>query len=186
MAITKPEDAERRRKRMERLPRVTERHLRGMPVREIAAIEGVTPRVIYKDLELAMKRWAKMTRSNIKTILIKELAKLDQMERVAWEQHDESCKNAREKTVTELDGARGKATSTSKTTRKQNGDPRWLNAILSCMQRRMELLTGEFEGKKEPGQMETQIVEVVVENPEQVAKIISYKQYEDISEAAKE
>ena len=178
-------DAElKRRQRLERLPKVTSLYLRGRPTREIAARMGVSPRVIYQDIVVAKKLWAKATTRNTAELIRLELARINEMERTCWEGHQRSLKNALEECEMESDGAHGKSSSKRKSKRNQFGDPRYLSLIQGCWDRRYKLL--KLMDEKDTESLQAKIVEVVVTNPEQVAAIIDYDTYEEITTRAKE
>lgn len=177
----------KRRARLERLPRVKALYIEGFTVREIAAKEGVSRRLIYKDIELAKREWVKEFVDTGKAIANKQLATLDVVQREAFERYRQSLTDAVEiDTTTTSSKANGKSRSRRMSLKKQNGDPRWFSIILHCIAERRQLLRlGDPDANQdEDGAMQTEIVEVVVSSPDEVKQIISYKQFQDFKQAA--
>ena len=171
-----------RREREERLPRVTALYTRGRSVREIAALEGVNPRVIYKDIDVFKKRWIKKIRQNAEAWLAQEIALLMETEKAAWDAFERSRKDQRQKSVTVI----GKRTATTRSRRSMTGEMRCLEIVLKCHDRRVKLLglLGQDDANEEFGELRARVVEIVVDTPEQVAKILTYQQYEDAATLA--
>lgn len=190
------ENEKRRRERLERLPRVKALYVEGYTTREIAALVGVSRRLIYKDLELAKREWVKEFVDTGKAIAHKQLATLDVIQREAFERYRQSQKDEiaiDTGVVTVEKDAEGDKPAINQTTRtkrksvkKQNGDPRWFSIILHCIAERRQLLRlGDPEANQdEDGAMQTEVVEVVVSSPDQVKQIITYKEFQDFKEAA--
>lgn len=172
-------DEPQRRARLERLPRVTAQYLRCVPVYQIAQVEGVSTHTIYRDLKYARKVWMKSASANMHKHIAKELAKLDVIEREAWECHELQKKKqfSTRKTTNE-------SGETTNEIRKKSPmlAATWMQVILNCMERRAKLLKLDSDEHSHAGVMQATIVEVVVDTPEQVKQIISYKQFQALTD----
>ena len=178
------EDEINRRERRERMPVVMRLYLEGNTVRDIAARLQLSKRVIYRDIELSLKEFGKETDETVRAWRRKELARLEAMEREAWERHRDAIGHTVEVTKTKSkDG-----NSTRKHRKKLTGDPRWMDILIKLHEKREKLLKlarpEKVPGQADAGEMTTEIVEVVVETREQVQGIISYNQYQDFKDAA--
>lgn len=139
-----------------RRARVASLKVRHLSIREIQAAlasEGhVNPRtkrawslgILVEDLQALEAQWRAETKRDVAEIIAFELAKLDETERearAAWHRGigKKKKEHAERKTGT---GADGTATSdrTYVTTTDLNGDPRYLQVIHDCQERRAALL----------------------------------------------
>ncbi|MCV6603931.1 MAG: hypothetical protein OIF34_01400, partial [Porticoccaceae bacterium] len=68
-----------------------------------------------------------------------QLAKLDELERKAWEQWSRSCQDAEKATTEDRQATRFPGTNTKTEVTPQTGDPRYLNTILGVIERRSRL-----------------------------------------------
>jgi transposase-like protein len=118
---------------------VADRYIRGETQSAIARDFGVSQKQISLDLAAIRKEWRSSSVRQFDVLIDEQLAKIDYLEReshAAWER----SKQPREITVTE-------ATEADKTIRKasvrkegQVGDPRFLERIDKCIERRCLLL----------------------------------------------
>ena len=90
-------------------------YLAGNSQREIAERVGVTQQQVSLDLEEIRGRWSHAAEGALLEARAQELAKLDHLERTAWEAWDAS-----------------KASGP--------GDPRFLQRVLNCIERRVKIL----------------------------------------------
>lgn len=109
---------------------------RGASHREIAQAIGVSRQQADYDCQTLLQRWRDETTSTRDI----ELAKINHLEATAWDAYERSCRDAETriaKTVTTADGERTEATQREE---GQVGDPRWLEIVRWCINRRCELL----------------------------------------------
>lgn len=171
----------RKRASRARLGDVADLYLQCVPVHKIATKFNTTVKSIYRDLNNIRKMWAKHALTGAKGIIASELAKLDRIEREAWEMHErqknDEITDRREKGMT----PKGPISKRSKTKQTPKANAAWLQVILDCMEKRAKLLKLYDPDQSHTGVMRAMILEVVVENPEQVQKIISYDQFREMA-----
>lgn len=78
----------------ERRRRVSQLYLRGVSQADMAKMEGVTPTTIHKDIEFVRAQVLAACEERVKMKMEIELAKIDHVEKTAWERFEESCKNS--------------------------------------------------------------------------------------------
>jgi len=123
---------------------VADRYLAGETMAEIAGELGLSTRQISYDLKKVREDWQAAALADITEIMSRELARIDRIERKAWEAWEKSCGERRsttEETITKplKDGV---AIQEKITESKQEliGDPRFLEVVLRCIERRCKLL----------------------------------------------
>ena len=127
-------------------------YLRSEPQWKIAQHFGVHPGQISRDLLVIQKQWQEQTQLNLDEAKARELAKLDEIERQAWEAWEKSRKDAETMEVTgTAQGGKGKPETVRKTTKGQAGDSRFLAIVLECQKRRAEILGLDAPRKLEHG-----------------------------------
>src|SRR5262245_53003661 len=136
-----------------RRQRIAERYLRGEYQTTIAADLGINQAQVSRDLKAIRALWLASAVRDFDAAKAQELAKLDEVERAAWdsfqksteekhvsvqEQHDDPL------TYTDKDGKPRIANRTRKhvSLRKegQSGNPAFLTVILTCIERRCAIL----------------------------------------------
>jgi hypothetical protein len=137
---------------------IAELHLKGCPIAAIARRLSVSRRTVERDLEAVRAAWRTARRDAVEEAGDRELARLDLLEREAWDGWQRSQQqNVSEKLSKAEDEkpARGAAHSSAagavsaaakkraeRTTRTQHGDPRYLLLIMKCIEHRLRLLAG--------------------------------------------
>ncbi len=166
--------------RRERIEAVVKLYLKGKSVLDISKLRGVPRQAIYHDLRVARKIWRKRNDQAAESLIAEEVAKIDRMESELWEQWELSKQDATELTIER--GADKKIAKRSKKTKGQTAEARYLELALKCVDKRCRLLKiGEY-ATEETGAMVGMLVEVVVENPEEVAAIMNYRDYETLTQ----
>jgi len=128
--------------------KIAELYIKGVYQSIIAEDLGLDQSQISYDLKQIQKEWVKNTTLNLDDYKGKELAKIDQVERMAWEGYDRSLRELKSKIIKSKDIAKdaktGKisADNTDQTikTENRNGDPRFLEIIMKCIDRRCKLM----------------------------------------------
>lgn len=115
-------------------------YLRGRLQAEIAEELKISPATVSRDLKALQEEWRRSALIDIDTAKARELAKIDELECtywVAWERSQEDAESETKKVVDSGDGKRYEA----QTQRKgQAGDPRFLQGIQWCIERRCKIL----------------------------------------------
>jgi len=118
------------------LQTVVELYVKGLPQYKIAAEIGVSQQQISHDLKEIHKRWRDNTTLSLDDYKQKELQKLDRIETEYWNAWEES-KAAQKKMMQRTGGPQE-----IKEMRQEDsaGDPRYLEGVLKCSDRRSKLL----------------------------------------------
>jgi hypothetical protein len=146
----------------ERRLRITRLYCEGKGIYEIAALEGVHASTISRDLAAIREEWKETRHGLLDARVAVELAKIDNLEAVAWEAWHRSCEDTQThksrrvkgKTaieVVEVIDEKGKTKErrsvqlpdidTAEMVRKrQSGNPAFLERVSWCINRRCELL----------------------------------------------
>lgn len=139
------------------LARESKMYLHGASQEEIAAELGLNQATVSRDLATLQGEWAQLALRNLDQRKAEELARLDTIERAAWQAWERSCENAtietkRVKGKNSIDGSRLRADEMEQITRTEGrtGDPRYLQVIHDCIKRRCEIL-GIDAPKKDSG-----------------------------------
>ncbi|MEW5724777.1 MAG: hypothetical protein AB1896_16815 [Thermodesulfobacteriota bacterium] len=97
----------------------------------------LTRQAIAKDLVAIQKEWRESTLRDFDEAKAKELAKLDELERTMWTAWERSLGEVTTRTVQQ---GRGEDTVRTIRTEERQGDPRFLEGIMKCIERRCKLL----------------------------------------------
>ncbi|MCC7334431.1 MAG: helix-turn-helix domain-containing protein [Pirellulaceae bacterium] len=169
--------------RRERIESVIKLYLKGKSVMEIAKAYGLDRQAIYRDLRVARKIWHKRNDRAADALIAEEVAKLDRIESELWDQWERSKEDQTQR-YSERDGTGG-VTKKGKRVKGQCGDPRYMQLAMQCVDKRCRLMKiGEYS-TEETGVMTAKLIEVVVENPEQVAAMMNYADYETLTAPSK-
>jgi hypothetical protein len=136
----------------ERRKKVTSLYLQGKFQDEIAKVVKVDRATVSRDLRSVQAEWLKSGVMDLNAAKARELAKLDEVERQAWDAWEKSRKDAETMEVTgTAQGGKGKPDKVKKITKGQAGDSRFLGIILDCVNRRCEILGLDAPKKLEHG-----------------------------------
>src|SRR5262249_783018 len=114
---------------LERRQKVAKRYLQGQTQAEIACAFEVDQATICRDLREVQREWLTSAALDRGVWTARELAKIDEVERLAWQGFAKSQENA------EVLRARtyGDKSETEKIVRGQAGDAAFLQVILTCI-----------------------------------------------------
>ena len=162
-----------------RLPEVIEDYLKGVPAGQIAKKHGITQYRVWDDIKHARLVWRKNNDIAIDELVHTQLAKLDLIEQKAWEQYERSCLFTSD---LEQEYDSENAIVKKKLKKSQNiGDAQFLAIILKTVDQRCKLLKIGAYSNEQTAEITHTLIEVVVESPDQVAKMMNYKQYEKLT-----
>jgi transcriptional regulator with XRE-family HTH domain len=147
--------------------KIAELYLRGCSQAEIAGKLGFTQQQISYDLQIIQREWRKDTSRALDEYKAKELAKIDHTERCYWEAWERSIEEFRSRTI-KAKGIKAdqkiqaKPEQAEQTIYTENrcGDPRFLDGVLKCIERRCKLL-----GLDAPAKVETEGVIIIDSAP---------------------
>lgn len=124
---------------VERRQQVAARYIRGEYQSQIARDLGLSQMQISLDLKAIKAEWLQSTLRDFDALKGEQLAKVDEIERAAWEGWQRSLL-PREVTVTEAsEGARPGRKATMRK-EGQGGDPRFLQVIQKAIDQRCQIL----------------------------------------------
>ena len=131
--------AENEDQREQRLADVAKLYLMGQTQAAIGKQLGVTQGQISYDLKIVRQRWLESSLNDFDAAKAQELAKIDRVEAEFWGAWERS---QRVKQVTSTKRKEGKDASTEAgvTKQEQAGDPRMLDGVLKCINKRCEIL----------------------------------------------
>src|SRR5262249_3608577 len=123
-----------------RRQKVAARYVRGQTQWEIARAFELDQSTISRDLAAIRDEWLKAAVLDMTEVKARELAKVDECERqagAAWAGGQEDAERRRA-------GKRGETATQEIVTRGQAGDPRFLDVVLKCVEKRCQIL-GVYE-----------------------------------------
>lgn len=119
-------------------------YVRGWSQVAIAEAVGLSQQQVSVDIRTIQSRWARNTDIDFDQAKQKELARLDELEREFW-QAWESSKSERTKARQEIGSEKDKngkpvVNKSSMEKEQRDGNPAFLQGVLSCIDRRCKLL----------------------------------------------
>lgn len=163
-----------------RISRVIDLYVRNYSPDEIAAKLGVDHAEVAGILRAARKRWKARTKRSIDKLISYEVAKLDAVERAAWDGWDRSQKDQIQTVNEVVDTPKGPQTKDGVKRIGQAGAPGFLTTITATVRQRCELLGLTHDESKNEGQTDSpEVVEVLIETQEEADQFrtISMDQY---------
>lgn len=131
-----PQPRNKRTEQLQRRYEAARLYLQGLTYLEIGLKLGVNASTICRDLQAVRKEWLESSIRDFDELKAKELAKLDEIERQAWEGWWRSRQDRETRIVEDSPAGRK-----SKLRRSgQAGDPRFLTIMLTCARQRQEIL----------------------------------------------
>ena len=130
---------------------ITAYYLKGEYQSEIAKLLGVTQQQISLDIKTIQARWRKNTTFNLDEHKSKELAKLDELERIAWDAWE---KSTGERTKARQVKSGDAVMSASMEKEQRDGNPAFLDTVLKCIDRRVKILGLDAPVKSEARQVD--------------------------------
>ena len=117
--------------------RVSSLYLAGKNLSEIEQETGVDIVTVCRDLGALTAEWQKLSVENISRLKAIELIRLEAVERTYWKAYERSCKPKKKSVVSITPNGQTAATQTED---RDEGDPRFLDGVLKCITKRMEIL----------------------------------------------
>lgn len=129
--------------------RIADLYLQGKLQAEIADEIGVDQSTVSRDLRALHREWLRLALTDFDKAKARELAKIDKLEREYWVAWQRSCEDAEtvvQKAVETAGAIRKEATKTEK---GQAGDPRFLQGVQWCIERRCKIMGVDAPDKYE-------------------------------------
>jgi len=118
-------------------------YLQGKTQPEIAVELAISQPTISRDLKALRDEWLQSALVDLNEAKSKELAKVDALELEYWDGWRRSCEDAetvKQKGKAAGEGGKPQVTDVEKTAKGQAGDPRFLQGIQWCINKRCEIL----------------------------------------------
>jgi predicted transcriptional regulator len=125
-------------------------YLRGDTQMEISKKIGISQSVVSRDLKFIQEEWRRERIMDINEAKQRELARIDALEREYWDGWERSKLNAEKETIKATgSGAKADKMEKRKTTEGQSGDPRFLQGVGWCIDKRCQVLGVDAPKKEE-------------------------------------
>lgn len=121
---------------VQRRAQVAIQYGQGVSRKEMAERNAVSVGTIHNDIKAIRQNWIESPIYQYHIVKTRELERIDRIEAAAWEAWEQSCQDEEMTRVT-TDGEKQKAERMS---RKRAGDPRFLDRITWCVNKRCEIL----------------------------------------------
>jgi hypothetical protein len=127
-------------------------YVKGRLQTAIARELGISQPQVSHDLKAIQRAWLASSIRDFDLIKAEQLAKIDQIERAAWESFERSLQ-VREITVQEVTDGESRTNKVSIRKEQQVGDPRFLQIAQRCIDQRCDILglSTSAEAAKTPG-----------------------------------
>lgn len=132
------------------LAKLAENYLHGMSQWQIAQEFGVSQAQICRDLQTLRKRWLESSLRDFDELKAQELAKIDQLEAEYWAAWQRSVGQKQKKTTERTNAQGGARDKAAIHTEEMTGDPRYLQGVERCIERRCKLLGLDAPAKVAP------------------------------------
>lgn len=149
-------NSQRKLQKQERRMQVAELHKKGWSQAAIAERLGVTQPTVSSDLKYIREEWRRSMVRDFDLARAQELQRVDRIECEANEGWDRSLKPS-QSAVIQGEGAQQPS---RKTVRNQSGDPRFLDILLKCSERRSKLLGLDAPQKVAPTDTEGRLLDL--------------------------
>lgn len=155
----------------ERKLKIAQLRAEGMSIRAIAHSLGINRNAVTRHLSYIQARWRRQMAASYETMIIDELQKISLVEREFWQGWKRSVLDAvkRREVIAENKGEDSYQLTEERIV--QSGDPRFLDGVMKCIERRCKLLGTDQPIKYEVDATLTKVVEMVVKTPEEVDSI---------------
>lgn len=125
----------------ERRTHVASWYLQGVTQLEIGHRLGLAQSQIAYDVKVIRKRWNMDTAINLDAHKMKELAKLDELERVYWDAWRRSLEIAKRSLTERTTGGTGESLAKARIlTIERDGNPAFLAGVEKCIEARRKML----------------------------------------------
>jgi predicted transcriptional regulator len=117
--------------------KIADLYLQGWIQADIADELTISQQTVSNDLKALHGEWLASALMDFSEAKSQELAKIDRLEREYWQAWERSCEDA--ESVTQEGTAEG-VDKVKKTSKGQAGDPRFLQGVQWCIERRCKIL----------------------------------------------
>ena len=122
---------------------ISDLYLKGNGQYQIAEKLGISQATVSRDIKVLIRYWKIMQQKNVDSLKEQELAKINKLEVEAWEAWEKSKTQFRSTTIKRQgltkENIETLPAETTVRTEDQCGDPRFLQSVQWCIQRRIEI-----------------------------------------------
>jgi len=119
--------------------RVSDLYLQGWIQADIAKELEVSQTTVSRDIKALQADWLKSSLIDFTAAKAGELAKIDNLERIYYDAWERSCEDAIVQVARAVESANDTRKEGTKTTKGQVGDPRFLNGVQWCIDKRCKI-----------------------------------------------
>lgn len=143
---------------------VAQRYLRRQTMQEIATALEIGVGTVHRDITAVLDQWRAAAASSLDQWRAEELARCNAVEAEAWRAWERSCldrtRNRTRKTESETVSVQAEVA-----TEKRDGNPKFMEMILKCIDMRCKLLGVYPKGEEGRDQQRTAISILEIERP---------------------
>ena len=132
--------------------KIADLYLQGRLQADIAAELKINQSTVSRDLKALHKEWLASALADFGAVKARELARIDRLELEYWQAWERSCKAA-ETIVRKQKGGgdkEGGVKEMQQTLKGQAGDPRFLDGVQWCIERRCKILGVDAPQRAQP------------------------------------
>jgi len=119
---------------------IAREYLKGRYQHEIAAMLGISPATVKRDLVKIRRLWLESSLRDFDALKAEQLAKIDTVEAEAWMMWARSCERLVRTSEQQIEATRFPGCNVRTDSEQGTGDPRYLQLALQCVERRSKLL----------------------------------------------
>jgi hypothetical protein len=171
--------------RQDRIERIAAFHLAGKTQRAISEICGISRAQLVRDLKLVRQEWTKRCSEGLRSLMERELARIDRIEAEAWRAWERSQQAITERLREVTTSTEGESTKRAKRTRQSAGEQAFLATMLACVNARLKLFEMMRADNGDADDVVVDAVEVVVSNREEAQQMLAFEQFRDMARTPK-
>jgi hypothetical protein len=171
--------------RLDRVSRVASLYIQGHTQRQMSELMNVSFERIRRDIKLAKEIWSEQASEDLKKLLSKEIARLDEIEGQAWYAWRRSQRAQRERTTErgmDDEGVPSKTRKVCLKVRQAVGDSDYLKIALSCVVQRSRLLGLDTRNEGDPDDIQVTAIKVIVNNREEAKAMMEFQEFRCITQ----
>jgi hypothetical protein len=119
---------------------IAREYLKGHYQHDIATGLGISPATVKRDLAKIRQLWLASSLRDFDALKAEQLAKIDAVEAEAWAMWTKSCERLVRTSEQDIEASRYPGRNVRTDSEQGNGDPRYLQIALQCVERRSKLL----------------------------------------------
>jgi hypothetical protein len=120
--------------------KIAELYLKGWLQVDIAEAVGVDQSTVSRDIMALIEEWKADAKSDIDAFIAHELARISLLEDTYWQAWQRSTENKEVEASKVIEGKDGQRMEAQTRSEGQAGDPRFLQGVQWCIERRCKLL----------------------------------------------